>query len=71
MNYQAIVILIATGFLSELHSWAELSSPGCTDAASLSRAGASAGSQASSFADLKWWEVFEDEQLQELVRKAL
>ncbi len=30
-----------------------------------------ADSQAASFADLKWWEVFRDEQLQSLIRRAL
>ena len=71
MKLQAIVILIATGFLS-----------GCTVGPNYHRPAVQApqafhapeplpGSQAASFADLKWWEVFRDEQLQSLIRKAL
>src|SRR5438132_8154495 len=71
MNYRAIGVLIAAGWIT-----------GCTVGPNYHRPAVQApqafrapdplpAPQAESFADLKWWEVFKDPDLQQLVRTAL
>jgi NodT family efflux transporter outer membrane factor (OMF) lipoprotein len=71
MNYRATAVLIAAGWVT-----------GCTVGPNYHRPAVQApqtfrapdplpAPQAESFADLKWWEVFKDEDLQQLVRAAL
>src|SRR5712671_1082679 len=71
MNYRATAVLIAAGWMA-----------GCTVGPNYRRPVVQApqafrapdplpARQAESFADLKWWEIFKDADLQQLVRTAL
>jgi len=71
MKLQAIAILIATGFLSSCTVGPNYHRPAVQTPQAFHAPEPLPDSQASSFADLKWWEVFRDEELQSFIRKAL
>jgi multidrug efflux system outer membrane protein len=71
MKLQAIVILIAMGFLSSCTVGPNYHRPAVQTPQAFHAPEPLADSQAASFADLKWWEVFRDGELQSLIRKAL
>ena len=71
MKLQAIVILIAMGFLSSCTVGPNYHRPAVQTPQAFHAPEPLPDSQAASFADLKWWEVFRDEELQSLIRKAL
>src|ERR1700730_16359623 len=71
MKLQAIVILIAMGFLSSCTLGPNYHRPAVQTPQAFHAPEPLPDSQATSFADLKWWEVFRDEELQSLIKKAL
>src|SRR3984893_1026001 len=71
MKLQAIVILIAMGFLSSCTLGPNYHRPTVQVPQAFHAPEPLADAQAASFADLKWWEVFRDDELQSLIRKAL
>ena len=71
MKLQAIAILIATGFLSSCTVGPNYHRPVVQTPQAFHAPEPLPDSQAASFADLKWWEVFRDEELQSLIRRAL
>jgi len=71
MKLQAIAILIAMGLLSSCTVGPNYHRPAVQTPQAFHVPEPLPDSQAASFADLKWWEVFRDEELQSLIRKAL
>ena len=71
MKLQAIAILIATGILSSCTVGPNYHRPTVQTPQAFRVPEPLPDAQAGSFADLKWWEVFRDEELQDLIRKAL
>ncbi len=71
MKLQAITILIAMGLLSSCTVGPNYHRPAVQTPQAFHVPEPLPDSQAASFADLKWWEVFRDEELQSLIRKAL
>lgn len=71
MKLQAMVILIAMGFLSSCTVGPNYSRPAVQTPQAFHAAEPLPDSQAASFADLKWWMVFRDAELQSLIKKAL
>ena len=71
MKLQAIVFWIAVGFLTSCTVGPNYHRPAVQVPQAFHAPEPLADAQAASFADLKWWEVFRDEELQRLIRKAL
>jgi multidrug efflux system outer membrane protein len=71
MKLQAIAILIAMGFLSGCTVGPNYHRPSVQVPQAFHAPEPLPNSQAASFADLKWWEVFRDEELQRLIKTAL
>jgi multidrug efflux system outer membrane protein len=71
MKLQATAILIATSFLSSCTVGPNYHRPTVQTPQAFRAPEPLPDAQAGSFADLKWWEVFRDEELQNLIRKAL
>jgi outer membrane protein, multidrug efflux system len=71
MKLQAMAISIAVGFLSSCTLGPNYHRPAVQVPQAFHAPEALPDAQAASFADLKWWEVFRDEELQSLIRKAL
>ena len=71
MKLQAIAISIAVGFLTGCTVGPNYHRPTVQVPQAFHAPEPLAGAQAASFADLKWWEVFRDDELQSLIRKAL
>jgi multidrug efflux system outer membrane protein len=71
MKLQAIAILIATSVLSSCTVGPNYHRPAVQVPQAFHAPEPLPDAQAASFADLKWWEVFRDGELQSLIRKAL
>ncbi|HLY42026.1 MAG TPA: efflux transporter outer membrane subunit, partial [Terracidiphilus sp.] len=71
MKLQAIAISIAVGFLTSCTVGPNYHRPTVQVPQAFHAPEPLADAQAASFADLKWWEVFRDDELQSLIRKAL
>jgi multidrug efflux system outer membrane protein len=71
MKLQAIAILIAVGFCSSCTVGPNYRRPAVQVPQAFRAPAPLPDSQAASFADLKWWEVFRDQELQSLIRTAL
>ena len=71
MKLQAITIWIAVGFLASCTVGPNYHHPAVQMPQTFHAPDPLPASQAASFADLKWWEVFRDEELQGLIRTAL
>jgi len=71
MKLQAIAILIAVGFCSSCTVGPNYRRPAVQAPQTFHAPEPLPDSQAASFADLKWWEVFRDQELQSLIKTAL
>src|ERR1700751_5207662 len=71
MKLQAVSILIAMGFCSSCTVGPNYHRPAVQVPQAFHAPEPLADAQAASFADLKWWEVFRDDELQSLITKAL
>src|ERR1700751_332302 len=71
MKLQSIAILIATGFLSSCTVGPNYNRPAVQTPQAFHSPEPLPDAQAGSFADLKWWEGFRDEELQSLIKRAL
>src|SRR5260370_28369196 len=71
MKLQATAILIASSFLSSCTVGPNYHRPAVQTPQAFRAPEPMPAPQAESFADLKWWEVFKDADLQQLVRTAL
>jgi outer membrane protein, multidrug efflux system len=71
MNFRATVVLIAAGWMTGCMVGPNYHRPSVQVPQSFRAPDPLPAPQAESFADLKWWEVFKDEDLQQLVRTAL
>jgi outer membrane protein, multidrug efflux system len=71
MNYRAMVVLIAAGFVSSCTLGPNYHRPAVQIPQNFRAPDPLPAPQAESLADLKWWEVFKDTELQELVGTAL
>jgi multidrug efflux system outer membrane protein len=71
MKLQAIAIPMAMGLLSSCAVGPNYHRPALQMPQAFYAPESLPDAQAASFADLKWWEVFRDEELQSLIRKAL
>jgi multidrug efflux system outer membrane protein len=71
MNYRAMAILIAGGWVTGCTVGPNYRRPAVQTPQTFRAPDPLPAPQAESFADLKWWEAFKDEDLQRLVRTAL
>src|SRR6202790_488028 len=71
MNYRAITVLLAAGLLASCTVGPNYHRPAVQIPQNFRAPSPLPEPQAESLADLKWWEVFKDEELQQLVRTAL
>src|SRR4029077_17213474 len=71
MNYRAMAILLAAGWMTGCTVGPNYHRPTVQVPQNFRAPDPLPAPQAESFADLKWWEVFRDEDLQQLVRTAL
>ena len=71
MNYRATAVLIGAILLAGCTVGPNYRRPLVTTPENFRAPDPLPAPQASSLADLKWWEVFKDEKLQELIRAAL
>src|SRR5215469_5460383 len=71
MNYRVIGLLAAAAFLTGCTVGPNYQRPAVQVPQAFRSPEPLPGPQANSFSDLKWWEVFKDEQLQDLVKTAL
>jgi len=71
MNYRATVVLIATGWMTGCMVGPNYHRPAAQIPENYRAPDPLPAPQAESFADLKWWEVFRDADLQQLVRTAI
>ncbi|HWF45831.1 MAG TPA: efflux transporter outer membrane subunit, partial [Bryobacteraceae bacterium] len=71
MNYRLIAVLIAAGWLTGCAVGPNYRRPAVQVPQTFRAPEPLPASQAASFADLKWWEVFKDPDLQSLIRTAL
>src|SRR5216683_5774110 len=71
MNYRAMAILLAAGWMTGCTVGPNYHRPAVQVPQSFRAPGPLPGPQVESFADLKWWEVFKDPDLQELMKTAL
>jgi multidrug efflux system outer membrane protein len=71
MNYRAMAVLIAAGWVTGCTVGPNYHRPAVQTPQAFRAPDPLPAPQAESFADLKWWEVFKDPDLQQLVRVAL
>jgi multidrug efflux system outer membrane protein len=71
MRHRVIAVLIATSFLTNCTLGPDYHRPSVQAPQAFHAPEPLPGSQAASFADLKWWQVFRDEELQSLIKTAL
>ena len=71
MNYRAMAILLAAGWMTACTVGPNYHRPAVQTPQAFRAPDPLPAPQAESFADLKWWEVFKDADLQQLVRTAL
>src|ERR1700722_8891473 len=71
MSLRSTAILVATGWLSSCSVGPNYQRPAVQIPQNFRAPDPLPAPQASSLADLKWWEVFKDEKLQDLIRAAL
>jgi multidrug efflux system outer membrane protein len=71
MNYRAMLVLIAAGWMTGCMLGPNYHRPAVQVPQNFRAPDPLPAPQAESIADLKWWEVFKDEDLQQLVRIAL
>src|ERR1700722_2124310 len=71
MSLRSTAILVATGWLSSCSVGPNYQRPAVQIPQNFRAPDPLPAPQATSLADLKWWEVFRDEKLQELIRAAL
>src|SRR5580700_12068086 len=71
MSLQSIAVLVAAGWLSSCTVGPNYHRPAVQVPQAFRAPSPLPAPQASSLADLKWWEVFRDEKLQDLIRAAL
>ena len=71
MNYRAIAVLIAAGWMTGCTLGPNYHRPAVQIPQNFRAPSPLPAPQAESFADLKWWEVFKDPDLQELVKTAI
>ena len=71
MSYRATAVLIAAGWLAGCTVGPNYHRPAVQVPQTFRAPDPLPAPQAESFADLKWWEVFKDEDLQQLVKTAL
>src|SRR5580698_1289060 len=71
MRHRLIAVLIATSFLTNCTLGPDYHPPSVQVPQAFHAAEPLPGSQAASFADLTWWQVFRDEELQSLIKTAL
>ncbi len=71
MNYRPIAVLIAAGWLTSCTLGPNYHRPAVQIPQNFRAPSPLPAPQAESFADLKWWEVFKDPELQQLVKTAL
>jgi outer membrane protein, multidrug efflux system len=71
MNYRAIAVLIAAGWMAGCTLGPNYHRPAVQIPENFRAPGPLPAPQTESFADLKWWDVFKDPDLQQLVRTAL
>ena len=71
MNYRAMAVLIAAGWMTGCTVGPNYHRPAVQVPPTFRAPDPLPAPQAESFADLKWWEVFKDANLQQLVRTAL
>lgn len=71
MNFRAISVLAAVAFLTGCAVGPNYHRPAAQVPQGFRAPEPLPGPQANSFADLKWWEVFKDDQLQDLMKTAL
>jgi outer membrane protein TolC len=71
MNYRATVVLIAAGWMTGCMAGPNYHRPAVQAPQTFRAPDPLPAPQAESFADLKWWDVFKDADLQQLVSTAL
>jgi len=71
MSYRAVAILIAAGWMTGCTVGPNYHRPSVQVPQNFRAPDPLPAPQANSLADLKWWEVFKDEKLQDLIRTAL
>jgi multidrug efflux system outer membrane protein len=71
MRHRLIAVLIATSFLTNCTLGPDYHPPSVQVPQAFHAPEPLPGSQAASFADLTWWQVFRDEELQSLIKTAL
>jgi len=71
MSYRAVAILIAAGWMTGCTVGPNYHRPSVQVPENFRAPDPLPAPQAASLADLKWWEVFKDEKLQDLIRTAL
>jgi outer membrane protein, multidrug efflux system len=71
MRHRLIAVLIATSFLTNCTLGPDYHRPSVQVPQAFHASKPLPGSQAASFADLTWWQVFRDEELQSLIKTAL
>lgn len=71
MNYRTTLVLIAAGWLAGCTVGPDYHRPAVQAPQTFRAPEPLPAPQATSLADLKWWEVFKDEKLQDLIRAAL
>src|ERR1700676_4570651 len=71
MNYRAITVLLAAGLLASCTLGPNYHRPAVQIPQNFRAPSPLPAPKAESFADLKWWEVFKDPALQELVKTAI
>jgi multidrug efflux system outer membrane protein len=71
MNYRATAVLIAAGWMTGCLVGPNYHRPAVQVPQTFRAPDPLPAPQAESLADLKWWEVFKDEDLQQLIRRAL
>jgi multidrug efflux system outer membrane protein len=71
MRHRLIAVLIATSFLTNCTLGPDYHRPSVQVPQAFHAPNPLPGSQAASFADLTWWQVFRDEELQSLIKTAL
>ena len=71
MKHRAIAVLVAMGLLTGCTLGPNYQRPAVAVPRSFYAPEALPTAEAASLADLKWWQVFRDEELQRLIRTAL
>ena len=71
MNYRATAVLIAAGWITSCTMGPNYHRPAVQVPQTFRAPDPLPAPQATSLADLKWWEVFKDEKLQDLIRAAV